>query len=267
MFVFHGLPGSRLSWGLLPDPPFPPGVRAIALDRPGYGGSAPHPDYCLLNWADDVASLADILHLGSFAVLGVSGGGPGALACAWKMPKRLTAVGVVSGAAPTNIPGVMVGLSRINHFFFKLAWYAPWISTLNIELVAAVVKRHPKKYINTLKNKLHPIDREILDRPEIEQMLVDDFTEALCQGSSGMVNDMKANHGCPWGFTLEEIKCHIKFWTCDLDRSVSPAMGHYLAEAVQDSELIEIADAGHLWLLTHLREVVGTLLQTSLSEK
>jgi len=133
LFVFHGLPGSRLSRGLLPDPPFPPGVRVIAPARPGYGGSDPHPGRGLLSWADAVAAVADILKLERFGLLGVSGGGPGALACASRMPERLIAIGVVSSAAPTNASGVMAGLSGINHFFFKLAWHAPWISALNIK--------------------------------------------------------------------------------------------------------------------------------------
>jgi len=181
LFVFHGLPGSRLSWGLLPDPPFPPGVRVIAPDRPGYGGSDPHPGRSLLSWADDVAAVADTLELGRFGVLGISGGGPGALACASRMPERLIAVG----------------------------------------------------------------------------------TEALRRGAAGMVDDMNANHGRPWGFALEAIRCHVESWSCGLDRSVSPAMGRYLATAVPDSELIEIAEAGHLWVLTHLRDVVSRLLETA----
>lgn len=259
--VFHGLPGSRLSWGLLPDSPFPRGVHAIAPDRPGYGGSDPHPGRSLLDWAMDVASLADKLKLDRFVVLGVSGGGPGALACAATMPDRLAAVGVVSGPAPTNAHGVMAGLSGVNHFFYKLAWYAPWLSKLNIRLVAAMVRRDPEKYINTMRKKLHSVDQQILDRSEIKQMLVDDFAEALRRGSTGMVGDMRVNHGCPWGFSLEAIHCHVKFWSCGLDRSVSPAMARYLAAAVPDSQLIEIANAGHLWVLNHIQEVVSSLLQ------
>lgn len=262
LFVFHGLPGSRLSWGLLPDPPFPPGLRVIAPDRPGYGRSDPNPGRSLLNWADDVATLADRLELERFGVLGVSGGGPGALACASKMPARLTATGIVASAAPTNAPGVMNGLSGINHFFFKLAWYAPWLSALNVRFVAAMVRRNPGSYINTMKNKLHAVDRKILERPEIEQMLINDFTEALGRGSAGMVDDMNANHGKPWGFELESIAAPVNFWYCGLDRSVSPTMGRYLAQTVPRSELIEIDNAGHLWMLTHLHEVFTELLET-----
>jgi len=259
VLLFHGLPGSRMSWGLLPDCPFPPGVRAIAPDRPGYGGSDPDPGRSHLSWADDVASLANLLELRRFSVLGVSGGCPGALACAALMPEQLKVVGVVSGAAPTNAPGVMAGLSGVNRFFFKLAWYAPWLSTLNIRLVAAMIRRDPQRYINTMKKKLHSVDKEILDRPEVERMLIDDFTEALTQGPAGMVDDMNANHGKSWGFALDAIKCHVSFWYGGLDRSVSPAMGRYLAAAVSDSELIEVPNAGHLWPLIHMQDIISRL--------
>ena len=61
IFLFHGLPGSRLSWGLLPGEPIPAGLRVIAPDRPGYGRSDSKPGRSLLDWSDDVAQLADAL--------------------------------------------------------------------------------------------------------------------------------------------------------------------------------------------------------------
>ncbi len=45
----------------------------------------------LLDWPDGVVELADNLPLDRFAVVGFSGGGPYALACAYKIPHRLTA--------------------------------------------------------------------------------------------------------------------------------------------------------------------------------
>lgn len=44
-----------------------------------------------LDWPDDVADLADELELDRFVVLGGSGGGPFAAACAFRIPARLTA--------------------------------------------------------------------------------------------------------------------------------------------------------------------------------
>lgn len=208
VFLFHGLPGSRFSWGILPDQPFPPGLRIVAPDRPGYGRSDPKLGRSLLDWADDVTALADALEIERFAVVGVSGGGP----------------------------GVFEGMSKTNRFFMKLAWQLPWLSTLNVRLLASVIRRNPARYINSMKFKVHDMDKAILARPDIQKMLAKDFAEALRGGAEGMVGDMSANHGCPWGFPLDEIKMKILFWYCDLDSSVPPAMGKYLSNTVPNCE-------------------------------
>ena len=260
VFLFHGVPGSRLSWGLIPDNPFPPSLRIIAPDRPGYGKSDPKPCRTLLDWTDDIARLADSLGIEKFAVVGISGGGPGALACAWKMPERLTSVGVVACPAPTNAPGVFEGMSKTNLFFMKLAWRLPWLSALNIRLLASVIRYNPARYINTMKYKMHGVDKIILARPEIKEMLVEDFTEALRNGGHGMASDMSANHGRPWGFPLDKIKIKVLFWFCELDLSVPPAMGRYLNNTVPNSEATFIPDAGHLWILAHVNDVLFALI-------
>ena len=259
VFLFHGLPGSRLSWGLIPNNPFPPGLRIIAPDRPGYGQSDPKPRRTLLDWANDITELADALKIEEFAVVGVSGGGPGALACAWKMPERLTSVGVAACPAPTNAPGVLEGMSKTNRFFMNLAWRLPLLSSLNAQLLASVIRRNPARYINTMKFKMHDVDKVIIARPEIQHMLIEDFTEALRGGAQGMVSDMSANHGRPWGFPLDKIKIRVLFWFCELDLSVPPAMGRYLSNAVPNCEATFISDAGHLWILVHLSEVLNAL--------
>lgn len=267
VFLFHGLPGSRLSWGYIRGNPFPSGLRIIAPDRPGYGRSDPKPGRTLLDWADDIAALADVLEVETFAVVGVSGGGPGALACAWKMPQRLTSVGVVSCPAPTNAPGIFEGMSKTNRFFMKLAWRLPWLSTLNVRLLASVIRRNPARYINTMKYKMHDVDKAILARPEIEDMLIKDFTEALSGGVQGMVSDMSANHGRPWGFPLDKIKIKVLFWFYGLDLSVPPAMGRYLSHTIPNCEATFIPDAGHLWILVHLKEVLCSVISGQQNSK
>lgn len=256
VFVSHGLPGSRLSWGMLPTGSLPPSARIIAPDRPGYGGSDPKPGRTLLDWANDVETLAESLHIDKFAVLGISGGGPGALACAWKMSRRLTTVGIVSSPAPTDTPGAFAGMSGTNRFFLKLAWYLPWLSKANARFLAALIRRDPRRYIETMKYKIHEVDRAVLDRPEIYQMLVKDFAEAVRGGAAGMIDDIAANHGRPWGFPLEQIRSEVLLWSCELDRSVPPAMGESLSRALPFCEAHFVPGAGHLWILLHLREVL-----------
>src|SRR5690606_10862687 len=75
------------------------GVRIIAPERPGYGLSSPRRGR-LIDYPDDVLQLAAALGLERFSAVGVSGGGPAALAAAYRLPQRLTAVGLVSAIGP-----------------------------------------------------------------------------------------------------------------------------------------------------------------------
>jgi hypothetical protein len=76
VFFFHGWPGSRLDFAPNDATAAAAGVRVIAVDRPGIGGSAPQGGRKVLDWPTDVAALADSLALDRFAVLGFSFGGP-----------------------------------------------------------------------------------------------------------------------------------------------------------------------------------------------
>ncbi|MGD2054293.1 MAG: alpha/beta hydrolase [Gammaproteobacteria bacterium] len=262
VFLFHGLPGTRLSWGWLPGNPFPEDLRIIAPDRPGYGQSDAKPGRTLLDLSDDIRALADALGIRNFAVVGVSGGGPGALACAWKMPDRIHALSIVASAAPTNVPGVFAGMSKTNRFFMKLAWYAPWLSSINIRLLGMVIRRNPERYINSMKFKVHAADQTLLKRADIKEMLVKDFAEALGNGSQGMIDDMSANHGHPWRIPLDQIKARVHFWYCEYDHSVPVSMGNYLNSMLPNSELTVVPGAGHLWVLVHLHEILDDIKQT-----
>src|SRR5690349_8778546 len=91
----HGHPSSRIEVLLLGEQAILQGVRLIVFDRPGIGRSDPKPTFSLLDWPDDVAEAANQLGIEHFAISGLSGGGPFALACAYKMPERLTACGLI----------------------------------------------------------------------------------------------------------------------------------------------------------------------------
>ena len=98
VFYFHGWPASRLEAGLIPDLP----VRLLALDRPGYGRSAPQRGRTLADWPADVTAVADRLGLARFHVVGLSGGGPYAAACALALPDRVLGVAMVCPVPPPH---------------------------------------------------------------------------------------------------------------------------------------------------------------------
>jgi pimeloyl-ACP methyl ester carboxylesterase len=56
--------------------------------------------------AADVSAIADAFGLGRFAVVGRSGGGPHALACAALLPERTTKAAVLAGIAPREAEGL-----------------------------------------------------------------------------------------------------------------------------------------------------------------
>ncbi len=86
VFFFHGFPGSRFDGEYSGQAAAEMGIRLIAPDRPGMGHSDFQPNRRLLDWPADVGRLADTLGLDKFGVLGYSGGGPHALACAVRIP-------------------------------------------------------------------------------------------------------------------------------------------------------------------------------------
>ncbi len=97
---FHGGNDSRLAGELLDAAAHRTGVRLICPDRPGFGRSTIQPGRPFLDWPRDVEQLADHLGLDGFGLLGHSGGGPHALACASALPNRITRVATVSSVAP-----------------------------------------------------------------------------------------------------------------------------------------------------------------------
>src|SRR4051794_30947285 len=81
VLFFHGCPDTRRAAQPGDAAARRAGVRLIAVNRPGYGRSDPapagHPTL-----ADGAPAVADVLQVDRFAVLGMSVGGPYALACA-----------------------------------------------------------------------------------------------------------------------------------------------------------------------------------------
>ena len=115
VFYFHGFPSSRIDWPLFDTDGMAERINAriIAADRPGYGLSDFKRGRKILDWPDDVIELADALHIERFSVLGISGGGPYALACACRIPARLTTAAIVCGIGPAQAPGARDGVAMM----------------------------------------------------------------------------------------------------------------------------------------------------------
>jgi pimeloyl-ACP methyl ester carboxylesterase len=193
---------------------------------------------------------------------GVSGGGPETLACAWKIPDRLTAVGVIHSPAPPGAPHYFEGMSRTNRFFLRIAARSPWLMRQNMALVTALVRRNPAKYVERMAAKFSAPDQAAMADPKIRDCLVRNFVEGLRQPESGRAygDDVVLHHALPWGIPLAEIKVKVYLWQGENDTSVPDTQARYLAGVLSNCQAIFILNAGHLWHLDHLVEVLDTLV-------
>ncbi|MDH3303442.1 MAG: alpha/beta hydrolase [Acidimicrobiia bacterium] len=124
IFHYHGSSSSRPEHLLQAE--VLDGVRLVTIDRPGHGLSDFQPERTLLDWPEDVAALADKLEIDRFAVSGWSAGGPNALACAYRIPERLTGVGLISSVGPYDRPAATAGMDRFNKVALAMSRRVPW---------------------------------------------------------------------------------------------------------------------------------------------
>jgi pimeloyl-ACP methyl ester carboxylesterase len=236
------------------------GVRLITVDRPGFGQSEFQLRRALLGWPSDLTELADTLELGRFAVLGHSGGGPHALACAIALSDRLTAVGVACGFAPMDRPGARDGMSRQMQQGVELFSRMPWMAQLLFASLPGQYRRNPDKaFEQQFGHGLPDSDRAVLERPDIRANVLAGAIEALRSGSRGLAHEAPLFLGRPWGFRPEDIRAPVWLWYGDADSIVPLQMGQYLANAIPRSRLTVYPGEGHMLHITHWDDILQTL--------
>jgi pimeloyl-ACP methyl ester carboxylesterase len=218
--------------------------------------------------AEDVVALADRLGVDRFAVLGMSIGGPYALACAADHPDRVTAVGVA--AAPASVPELTPPYHRDDldppqqEFFARLAELPPdeAVEVMRPDFVAYVAQLDPRDPDDTalaerFLQELDPRDAEIVKRgshPEIAAAV----REALVN-PDGYLRDAAISFRT-WEFRPERIKCPVHLWYGDLDANASVRNGRWLAERIPHATLVIREQTTHLAVLhNHWDDILTTL--------
>jgi pimeloyl-ACP methyl ester carboxylesterase len=256
VFFFHGLPGSRRQRH--PDDSIATelGARIIAIDRPGYGLSDFQQGRKLLDWPDDVAQLADSLKIDRFAAIGVSGGGPYLLACAYKMPERMTSATVISGMGPVDDPEAMKGMLPSMRLGLGIAPRVPWgFVRLALDPVAKMVSRNPSGAKKLVPSSAPEADKKAFARPEVQEVDRQDLVEAYRKGAQGAFWEV-VTLATPWGFRLEDIHKKIHLWHGEEDITVPQHMGRYVARTLPDCESRFYPGEGHTLMYNYWREIL-----------
>ena len=256
VFYFHGFPGSRLEARLAERISRQHHARFIGIDRPGYGLSSFKPKRSIIDWADDVIALADALKIERFSILAVSGGGPYAAACASKLAHRLSAVGIICGMGPVDIPGLIRNMPRMYQKGLGLAGRFPQIATALYSVPAFFLRNYPEHVLSSMiSGMVAEPDKIALKNPELLKVLCDSFREAFRNSLKWPATDAIL-YSRPWGFPLNGIKIPVRLWHGEKDRIVPVAMARYLAKIIPDCRATFYPDEGHFSIILNRIEEI-----------
>ena len=237
------------------------GLRIIGIDRPGIGSSTPHLYANVLDWTRDLEILLDTLGIDTLRLIGLSGGGPYALAAGVAMPHRVHGVGVLGGVAPTT------GEDAADGGLIQLAVrLAPLLSVgrvpLGVALTGAIrlVRPLAGPALDLYAAVQPPGDRNLLSRPEFKAMFLDDLLNGSRFQTSAPLNDLVL-FTRDWGFTAAEVAVPVRWWHGDDDHIVPLAHGQHLVERLPDAALKVIAGESHLGGLGIAQDVLGALME------
>ncbi|MBB4683160.1 alpha/beta fold hydrolase [Amycolatopsis jiangsuensis] len=254
VLYLHGTPGCRILWSEIPRMATEAGVRLIMADRPGCGASDFQPGRRITGWPDDVGALADHLRLSRYWVLGASGGGPYALACASGGDPRLVRAAVTSGIGPLDTPEARDRLTDTNRSIFLAA-----ASGAEAAVAIARALTSGGASMAAMIATMPPGDQAIVrEHPGMLAELVD-LRAVVAHGPEGLAHDLWLATQ-PWGFDLGGIRIPVDFYAGDEDRNVPVRMVEEQASRVPRSTFTVWPGAGHLAELVRLGEVVAHLV-------
>lgn len=261
MFWLHGTPGARrqipVEARVFAEHQH---IRLIGIDRPGIGSSTPHQYPNVLAFAEDLRTIADVLGIDEMAVIGLSGGGPYALACGASMPDRVVAVGVLGGVAPT------IGPEAISGGLMSLGTaMAPFMPLLGLPLrLAAVglirlIRPLGSRAVDMYGRVSPEGDRRLLARPEFKAMFLDDLLNGSRKQMAAPFADVVV-FAKDWGFRLDAVKVPVRWWHGDKDHIIPFAHGEHVVALLPDAQLYTLPGESHLAGLGYAEDILNELM-------
>lgn len=259
VLYFHGYPGSRLEARVAAAVAGRLGLRLLSVDRPGFGQSTFQPGRRIGGWAADIDALADQLGLRRFSIVGVSGGGPYALACAASLSHRLAHVALVCPLGPLAAAGAKAGMLAQDRVLLSLAAHAPPLARGVVHLLAHWMRRDADRYLQFMMAGMVSPDRDLFADPDYRALVLASTAEALRQGGRGPAWELTLI-ARRWDFRLQDVRLPIILWQGLADQILPAAMARRLAAALPACRPRYLPGEGHLSLVVrHIGDVLAEL--------
>ncbi len=254
----HGLADSRLSAHSFAAAAHELGLRLIAPDRPGIGGTDARRLNRVVDWVADATPVLDALDVGSVALLGVSGGGAFAAACAAEMPHRVRSLLLISPLGPPSwSTRGMAGGQRLS---LQVARRVPAFGGWFLGRLATLARRVPVVFLRLATTEMPDIDRRALAQPDVREAFLTNYLRAFHRGSWGVGQDLRVLTR-PWGFDLESITVPTSIHHGDADTTVPLQHARRFAEAIPGAQLQIHPSHGHYSILDAPRQILATLAE------
>jgi pimeloyl-ACP methyl ester carboxylesterase len=236
-------------------------VRIVSVERPGVGESTPHRFDAVIDFASDVEQLCDSLGLERFAIAGLSGGGPYALACAHEMPERVLAGAILGGVAPSVGPDAAHGgAAALVRAFEPILRHVHGPLGGLLRSAIRVLEPFADPLTDLFARVMPPGDQRIFEDQAMRRMFQEDLILGSRRNMQAIFLDAML-FARDWGFSLADIRVPIHLWYGDSDTIVPAHHGEHLAQRIPDARLRVRSQEGHLGGLGASLEIFDALLE------
>jgi pimeloyl-ACP methyl ester carboxylesterase len=257
----HGTPGSsRTLEMLLPlverDESF-----FVTTSRAGYGRSSRDAGRSIASVVADTRAALDHLGRTTYIAVGVSGGGPHALACGALDAPRCRGVVSVAGVVPIDVDIDWtdgMGPENVEEFAMALEG-GPAFEAAIEEAGAMLATSTAENIIELMGGLLSTPDLDALADQAVRALFASSTAYGFFSGWRGFYDDDVATFS-PWGFDPRDIAVPVDLFYGDQDLMVPPAHGKWLSANLPTARTHHYLDEGHLSVFTnHFGEIAAAI--------
>ena len=250
VLFLHGTPGSHRLGSLFETAARERGVRLLAPDRPGYGGSTPWSERSIGDADQYLRAILDDANVQRTGLVAFSGGAPHALAMATRCPEIVSRVDLVAGATPPDVTGETPTTQRL---LGGLATRAPTLLGGLLRGQAWLAERLDPSFV-VAQYTAGDADESVPE--EVATTVEADFLEALAHTTSGTVTELRTA-ATEWALDYESLAADVCLWHGTADTNVPIASVRAFEDRLPTATIETVDGADHLRTL--LRAVPAAL--------